>query len=188
MIGFVRKWNEIMGPKDERLEAEESKATKAAIPILFVGSILSMYYWMMVEQVARTAEAPVFTPLGESVFPVHFLLAVTVLIAGIVYLGVLMRNGTISTRSRYAEVDCIPWGYVSATALLCGACLAILTCGMRILAEIQIVGIENVLWIADIAVGMVFFSIGFIAYFVVCALVIRNAIKRRLALEAELRD
>lgn len=188
MIGLIRKWNEIMGPKDERLEAEENKATNAAIPILFIGSILSMYYWMMVEQVARTAEAPVFTPLGESVFPVHFLLAATVLIAGIVYLGVLMRNGTISTRSRYAEVDRIPWGYVAATALLCGACLAVLTCGMRILAEIQIVGVENVLWIADIAVRMAFFAIGFVACFAVTALVIRNAIKRRLALEAELQD
>ena len=59
---------------------------------------------------------------------------------------------------------------------------------MRILAEIQIVGVENVLWIADIAVGMAFFVIGFVACFVVCALVIRNAIKRRLALEADLQD
>lgn len=32
MIGLIRKWNEIMGPKDERLEAEENKATNAAIP------------------------------------------------------------------------------------------------------------------------------------------------------------
>lgn len=59
---------------------------------------------------------------------------------------------------------------------------------MRILAEIQIVGVENVLWIADVAVGMAFFVIGFVACFVVTALLIRNAIKRRLALEAELQD
>ena len=128
------------------------------------------------------------TPLGESVVSVHFLLAATILIASVVYLGVLMRSGTISTRSRYAEVDCIPWGYVTATALLCGACFAVLTCGMRILAEIQIVGIENVLWFADVAIGIVFFIIGFVVCFAVTALVVRNAIKRRLALEAELQD
>ena len=59
---------------------------------------------------------------------------------------------------------------------------------MRILAEIQIVGVENVLRIADVAVGMAFFVIGFVACFAVTALLIRNAIKRRLALEAELQD
>ncbi len=59
---------------------------------------------------------------------------------------------------------------------------------MRILAEIQIVGVENVLQITDVAVGTVFFVIGFVARFAVTAFVVRNAIKRHLALEAELRD
>ena len=35
---LVRKWNEIMGPKDERLEAEENKAAKVSGYILLIGS------------------------------------------------------------------------------------------------------------------------------------------------------
>lgn len=82
---LVRKWNEYMGPKDERLEAEGNKSTKAAAYILLVGSIVSLYYGIMVNQVASTTDHPVLTPLGESVVPVDLLLTLTILAAGVVF-------------------------------------------------------------------------------------------------------
>ena len=45
---LIRKWNEYMGPKDERLEAEENKSMKVASYILLIGSVVSLYYWIMV--------------------------------------------------------------------------------------------------------------------------------------------
>ena len=151
---LIRKWNEYMGPKDERLEAEENKSMKVASYILLVGSTMSLYYWIMVNQVANTTDHPVLTPLGASVVPVDLLLILTILAAGFASVGMQIRGGAFSSYKRYAEVDRIPWDYVASFALFCGAVLGVLTCGMRILAEIQIVGIENVAWFGDLAIGV----------------------------------
>lgn len=185
---LIRKWNEYMGPKDERLEAEESKSAKAASYILLIGSVVSLYYWIMVNQVASTTDHPVLTPLGQSVFPVDLLLIATILVAGIVSLSMQIRGGTFSSYKRYAEVEHIPWDYVSIAAVFCGAVLGILTCGMRILAEVQIVGVEHVAWVGDIAIGVVFFIMGFALGFGAFALTIHDAIKRRRELDRELLD
>ena len=88
----------------------------------------------------------------------------------------------------YAVVARLPWVYVAIFALFCGAVLGVLTCGMRILAEIQIVGIENVAWFGDLAIGVVFFLMGFVVGFVAISLTINDAIKRRRLLEDELQD
>lgn len=85
-------------------------------------------------------------------------------------------------------MDRIPWDYVASFALFCGAVLGVLTCGMRILAEIQIVGIENVAWFGDLAIGVVFFFMGFVVGFVAISLTINDAIKRRRCSKTELQD
>ncbi len=185
---LIRKWNEYMGPKDERLEAEGNKSTKAAAYILLVGSIVSLYYGIMVNQVASTTDHPILTPLGESVLPVQVPLTLTILVAGVVSLFMQMRKGMFSSYKRYAEVDRIPWDYVAVFALLMGAVLGVLTCGMRILAEVQIVGVENVAWFGDLAIGVVFFVIGYGLGFGAMALTIHDAIKRRRELDRELLD
>lgn len=183
---LIRKWNEYMGPKDERLEAEENKSMKVASYILLVGSVVSLYYWIMVNQVAYTTDHPVLTPLGDSVVSVQIPLSLTILVACGVSTGMQIRGGAFSSHRRYAEVDNIPWDYVAITALFCGAVLGILTCVMRILAEIQIVGIESVAWGGDLAIGVVFFGMGFVLGFGAMALLIHDAIKRRRELEREL--
>lgn len=185
---LIRKWNEYMGPKDERLEAEENKSMKVASYILLIGSVVSLYYWIMVNQVASITDHPVLTPLGQSVVPIDFLLIVTILAAGLASVGMQMRGGAFSSYKRYAEVDRMPWDYVAIFALFCGAGLGVLTCGMRILAEIQIVGIESVAWGGDLAIGVVFFGMGFVLGFGAMALLIHDAIKRRRELERELWD
>lgn len=185
---LTRKWNEIMGPKDERLEAEEGKATKAGAYILLVGSVLSLYYVIMLNQVAYTTDHPILTALGESLVSVEVPLMVTILVAGIVSISLQLRAGAFSSRKRFAEVDRIPWGYVCFFALTCGALLGILTCVMRMVAEIQIVGISKVAWVGDLAMGVVFFIMGFAVGFAAVACTLHNAIKRRRALEAELED
>lgn len=183
---LTRKWNEIMGPKDERLEAEEGKATKVAAYILLFGSTLSLYYAIMLNQVAYTTDQPIMTPLGEGLMPVSLLLAVTILLSGIASMTVQLKSGTFSSYKRFAEVDRIPWDYVSLFAVSCGALIGVLTCAMRIVAEIQIVGIAHVAWLGDMAIGIVFFIMGFSLGFVAIAYTIHDAIKRRQKLEADL--
>lgn len=180
------KWNKIMGPKDERLEYEENKAIKTSAYILLIGSILSLYYAIMLNQVAETTDHPILTTLGDSVVPVQIPLIITILVAGMVSIYMQIRAGNISPHKRYAEVDSIPWDYVCIMALIAGAFLGILTCGMRIVAEIQIVGIDGVAWFGDIAIGIVFFIMGFVIGFVCIAIAINSAIKRRHEIESEI--
>lgn len=184
----MRKWNEIMGPKDERLEAEENKAMKAGANILLFGSIVSLYYAIMLSQVASTTDHPIMTVLGESLVPAQIPLMLTILAAGIVSMAIRLKTGAFSSYKRFAEVNSIPWDYVSLFAVFCGAVIGILTCSMRIVAEIQIVGVNNVAWFGDLAMGVVFFVMGFTIGFVAIACAIHNAVKRRREIEQRLEE
>lgn len=183
---LTRKWNEIMGPKDERLEAEENKTAKVSSYILLFGSVLSLYYSIMLNQVAYTTDSPILTGLGESVVPVQLPLTLTILIAGVATVIMQTKSGFFSSRKRFAEIDSMPWDYVSIFAVFCGAVIGILTCTMRIVAEIQIVGFEHVAWLGDLAIGVIFFGMGFAIGFAAIALSIHDAIKRRREIEREL--
>ena len=157
-MNLIKRYNQIMGPKDERLEAEENKSMKVGGTILLIGSVL------------------------------HLLLVLTILVAGVVSLTMQTRAGYFSSHKRFAEVDHIPWDFVTLFALFCGAIVGILTCSMRIVAEVQIVGLENVAWMGDLAIGIIFFIMGFLVGFAAITLTIHDAIKRRRALESELED
>lgn len=183
---LARKWNEIMGPKDERLEAEVNKAAKVSANILLIGSILSLYYAIMLNQVAYTTDSPILTSLGENIIPVQLPLALTILIAGATTVAMQTKSGFFSSRKQFAEIDSMPWDYVAAFAVFCGAVIGILTCVMRIVAEIQIVGFEHVAWLGDLAIGVIFFGMGFAIGFAAIALSIHDAIKRRREIEREL--
>lgn len=185
---LVKKWNEIMGPKDERLEAEENKFSKVMAIILLVGAVLTMYYNLSLQQVASVTDHPIMTPLGESVDCTQLLLTLTILTATITATAMQTKAGFFSSRKRFAEVDRIPWDYVTLVSVACGLVLAILTCGLRIIAEIQIVGLENVMWFGDIAIGVVFFGMGFGLCMFFMGYTIHDAIKRRQELERELED
>lgn len=187
-MNLIKRYNQIMGPKDERLEAEENKSMKVGGTILLIGSVLSLYYAIMLDQVSSTTGQPIFTALGEKLIPVHLLLVLAILVAGVVSLTMQTRAGYFSSHKRFAEVDQVPWDFVSLFALFCGAIVGILTCGMRIVTEVQIVGLENVAWMGDLAIGIVFFIMGFLVGFAAITLTIHDAIKRRRALESELED
>ena len=183
---LARKWNEIMGPKDERLEAEVNKGAKVSANILLIGSILSLYYAIMLNQVAYTTDSPILTSLGENIIPVQLPLALTILIAGATTVAMQTKSGFFSSRKQFAEIDSMPWDYVAAFAVFCGAVIGILTCVMRIVAEIQIVGLDHVAWLGDLAIGVIFFGMGFALGFAAIALSIHDAIKRRREIEREL--
>ena len=72
-MNLIKRYNQIMGPKDERLEAEENKSMKVGGTILLIGSVLSLYYAIMLDQVSSTTGQPIFTALGEKLIPVHLL-------------------------------------------------------------------------------------------------------------------
>lgn len=185
---IIDRWNEIMGPKDECLAAEANRCAAIGYTILIIGSALCLYYGIMLNQVAETTSHPLLTPLGQSVFPVDTALLIVILGSGLISTYLQVRSGAFDTHARIAQSDRIPWDYVALVALLCGLGLGITTTAMRILAEVQIVGIENVMWGGDIAIGIVYFTLAFILAFVLFAATFRSAIDRRRQLERKLEE
>ena len=158
---IIERWNEFMGPKDERLAAESNRCAAVGYTILIIGSTLCLYYGIMLNQVAETTGHPLLTPLGQSVFPVDTALLIIILASGLISTYLQVRSGTFDTHARIAQADRIPWDYVTLVSLLCGLGLGATTTVMRILAEVQIVGVENVTWGGDIAMGIVYFTLAF---------------------------
>lgn len=185
---IIDRWNEFMGPKDERLTAEANRCAAVGYTILIIGSALCLYYGIMLNQVAETTGHPLLTPLGQSVFPVDTALLIIILASGLISTYLQVRSGTFDTHTRIAQSDRIPWDYVALVSLLCGLGLGVTTTVMRILAEVQIVGAENVTWGGDIAMGIVYFTLAFFLAFGLFAATFHSAIDRRRQLERELEE
>ena len=187
-MGLLRKWNEYLGPKDERLTAESNACYKTGYYVFLWGTLACLYYGIMVNQVSSTTETPLYTEAGDATFPLYLLLALVVLAGAVVPQGMQQRRGIMSDHNRYAEVEHIPWDFVALLSVATGALAGVLTAGMRIIAEIQIVGIGQVTWAGDIAMGVVIFGMAFALCMVFASLSFRDAIKRRQQLESELEE
>ena len=170
---IIDRWNEFMGPKDERLTAEANRCAAVGYAILIIGSALCLYYGIMLNQVAETTGHP---------------LLIIILASGLISTYLQVRSGTFDTHTRIAQSDRIPWDYVALVSLLCGLGLGVTTTVMRILAEVQIVGVENVTWGGDIAMGIVYFTLAFFLAFGLFAATFHSAIDRRRQLERELEE
>lgn len=187
-MSLIKKWESYMGPKDERLEAESNRIMRVGYTILLVGTALALYYGLMLTQVASTTDTPIFTALGERIFPLDTVLLIVFVLGTFIPCGMFVRSGITTERSRYAQVEHIPWDYVVELSLLCALIVGVLAAGMRIVAEIQIVGVGQVTWFGDIAMGLVFAGIGFAVGMVTISASFRAAIENRKKLDEVLDD
>lgn len=187
-MNLIKRWNEYMGPKDERIEAQFGTFYKAGYIIFLVGVCVCLFYGIMLNQVSYVADEPIYTAIGESIFSPTYLLLIVLLIAGIVPSCLQIHAGIASDRSRMAEVDHVPWGYVALCSVLMGLAIGFGTFILRVIAEIQIVGIADVMWFGDIAIGIVTGGMGFIGGMICFGIAFTSAIKRRKTLELELEE
>lgn len=185
-MNLIRRWEGYMGPKDERIEAESNRIMRVGYTILLVGCAIALYYGIMIAQVASTTDNPVFTALGERVFPATDVLLIVFILGAFVPMLMFMRKGITTERSRYAQVEQIPWGYVVEMSLLSALIVGVLTAGMRIIAEVQIVGLGNVAWLGDLAMGAVFAGMGFAIGMAAISMSFKAAIDSRRRMEQEL--
>lgn len=187
-MSLMKRWNEYLGPKDERLEAESARYLRIGYYLLLAGVVLCIYYEVMLEQVSCVTEVPLLTAAGAEVVSPNALLVGVLLVACFVPLALQARRGIVSARARFAQVDSVPWDLVLPTSLACGAVVAVLSVVMRVLAEVQIVGLASVAWGGDVAIGVVYFGLAFVLSLVFTASLFRDAIKNRRRLEDELDD
>lgn len=186
---IIDRWNEFMGPKDERLTAEANRCAAVGYTILIIGSALCLYYGIMLKSRWRRRPAIPCSRLWDSPSsPWTRPLLIIILASGLISTYLQVRSGTFDTHTRIAQSDRIPWDYVALVSLLCGLGLGVTTTVMRILAEVQIVGVENVTWGGDIAIGIVYFTLAFFLAFGLFAATFHSAIDRRRQLERELEE
>ena len=177
-----------MGPKDERLESESNRCMRVGYTILLAGAGIAAYYGIMVNQVADTTGTQIYTNIGENVFPVSGVVTIAILISCLITLGMQMKAGIVDEHVRMATIDHVPWGFCVVIGFITGAMFGVITAAMRMLAEIQIVGIENVTWAGDVAMGVVFFILAFVLGTFGTAAYIKSAIVGRAKQDGLLDD
>ena len=115
-MGLIRKWREYMGPKDEYLEAKENKAVKVGYGILIVGTLLVLYYQIMLQQVSSVLDDPIYTALRDRLVPSSLLLAIAILVSGTALTGLQARAGSRGGAPRGAMVRISQRGFTACAA------------------------------------------------------------------------
>lgn len=183
---LARKWREYAGPKDERLEAENAKIYKFGFMLLSFGMLVLLVYQIMAQQVAwvHNGADGTFKLFANPVDAVMYAwLFVVMLICSVQQ----TRKGYVDT-NRFGQTDHLPTGYFLLIAGITGVASALAIAAMRCIAEAQIVPLENVFWVANLATGAVFGVVIFIAVFGALALAFFEAKQRRAKIESELDD
>ena len=187
-MNLIKRWNAYMGPKDERLVAENNRCMRVGYYVLLAGTCLAAYYAIMVNQVADTTSTPVFTAAGQGLSDLGGVLAFVILASALTTLALEMKAGVVDEHVRMATIDQVPWDFCVIIGLVTGAVLGVATAGMRMLVEWQIVGADRITWGGDIAMGVVFFVMAFVLGTFCTAAFFASAIKQRKLLEEKLED
>ena len=95
------------------------------------------------------------------------------------------RKGFIDT-NRFAETDEFPLGYFALISGLVSTLAVFVIWAMRCIAELQIVSADEVFWIANLAVGMVFGIILFVLLLLIFFLYYISAKHSRARIESKL--
>lgn len=153
-LTLVRKWQEYVGPKDERLEAEELRMYKTGFLLLSSGMLVLFIYQIMAQQVAWIHEGDegvyhVFANPTETAMYVWF---VVVMVACAVMQA---RKGYVDT-NRFGQTEKFPAQYFALISGLSSLVSIVAVFLMRTIAEVQLVPIDQVLFGPNLAVGVVF--------------------------------
>lgn len=185
-LKLVQKWREYAGPKDERLEAENAKIYKLGFGLLSFGMLIILFYEIIARQVAwvhsDASEMPhLFATPAEAAMYAWFVIVMLICVV------LQTRKGYVDT-NRFGQTEHLPVGYFLLVSGLSGAALALVIAAMRCIAEAQIVPLESVFWLANLATGVFCGATIFAATFAALCATFFTAKKRRAKIEAELDD
>lgn len=181
------QWNAYVGPKDERLVAEENRLYAKLAKALLVIGIVSMYYGNALRRAAGMFSDSAVGSKFYSAFPPEMIMSLGIIIACTVFTSSLTKQGIIAD-NRFAEVDTCPTGYFT----LCSAIGAVLVFAgafvLEVLAQVQFVGFGGVYWVADLGLALFIAAFVFVGSLIGLVLYYRDAKKNRKRIEAELED
>lgn len=180
---------------DDKYEAEENRpnqgfgrAATLGFSLLCVGVALTIWYGVSLYQVSQATVNPIYTELGVHLFLPTALLAIVFVVALVAFLIVLARTGVTTRNAKYANMTQIPWDLVATYSVVGAVIVFVLAVLVRVAAEIQIVGAQNIAWYGDLALGSLFLVAGFVLCFAVFGLFFHQAIKQQRKLEDESND
>ena len=185
-LKLVQKWREYAGPKDERLEAENAKIYKLGFVLLSFGMLMILFYEIIARQVAWVhSDASEMPHLFAT--PAEAAMYAWLIIVMLICVVLQTRKGYVDT-NRFGQTEHLPVGYFLLVSGLSGAALALVIAAMRCIAEAQIVPLESVFWLANLATGVFCGATIFAATFAALCATFFTARKRRAKIEAELDD
>lgn len=174
---IARQWRTYAGPKDERLEAESCKIYRVGFWLLSAGVTLSFVYQATAAQVAWMHGVVGSAPeIAIDPLTAWFLLVLVILCV------MQTRRGFVET-NRFGQTDTFPSGYFSLIAGLVGLGFAVVIWAMRCIAEVQVVGIGQVSWLANLAVGLVEGAFCWVLVLLLSYLQFRFAKRNRIQIE-----
>ncbi len=156
MMKLLEQWRHYMGPADERIERETNRIYKYGFYLLAIGSLATLYYAGALEQVAYVNNLTLETEAMSTVVPVEWLLLASLLVSACTCAVLMYRKGFVSG-GRFAEADTFPTDYFAACSALAAFAISLGVVALRIAAEVQLVGIGGIMWVGDIAIGVVYF-------------------------------
>ena len=185
-LKLVQKWREYAGPRDERLEAENAKIYKIGFALLSFGMLAILFYQFIARQVAWVhSDASEMPHLFAT--PFEAAMYAWLVIVMLICVVLQTRKGYVDT-NRFGQTEHLPAGYFLLISGLSGAVSALVVAAMRCIAAAQIVPLESVFWLANLATGVFCGATIFIATFAVLCASLKKKKKRRAKLEAEFDD
>lgn len=151
-LKLVQKWREYAGPKDERLEAESAKIYKIGFVLLSFGMLMIFFYQFIARQVAWVHSDASEMPHGFAT-PFEAAMYLWLVLVMLICAGLQTRKGYVDT-NRFGQTEHLPVGYFLLVSGLSGAAFALVIAAMRCIAEAQIVPLESVFWLANLATGV----------------------------------
>ena len=148
-LKLVQKWREYAGPKDERLEAESAKIYKIGFVLLSFGMLMIFFYQFIARQVAWVHSDASEMPHGFAT-PFEAAMYLWLVLVMLICAGLQTRKGYVDT-NRFGQTEHLPVGYFLLLSGLSGAAFALVIAAMRCIAEAQIVPLESVIWLANLA-------------------------------------
>ncbi len=186
-LTIVKKWRLYAGPKDERLEAETCRIYRAGFMLLAFGMLAFFLYDMMAQQVAWVHDASSADAHAMFSSPTLVAMFAWFLIAMLACVVMQTRKGFVDT-NRFAQTDRFPKGYFSLISGISGIACALVVFAMRSIAEAQIVPLDEVFWLPNLAVGAVTGALVFAATLALFYATYREAKRKRELIERKLDD
>ncbi len=186
-LAIVKKWRLYAGPKDERLEAEACRIYRSGFMLLAFGMLAFFLYDMMAQQIAWVHSANAAD--AHAMFSSPTLVAMFVWFFAVMLVCVAMqtRKGFVDT-NRFAQTDRFPKGYFCLISGISGIACALAIFAMRSIAEAQVVPLDEVFWLPNLAVGAVTGTLVFAATLALFYATYREAKRKRDRAERELGD